>query len=36
MKKFWELKIETSFFSNFYSNFIWLISNVKYTLEIFI
>ena len=36
IKKFRELKIETSLFSNFYSEFIRLAFNLKYTLEMLI
>ena len=36
MKKFRELKIETSLFSNIYSEFNQLASDLEYTSEIFI
>ena len=36
MEKFRELKIEASLFSNFYSEFIQLASDLEYTSEMFI
>ncbi len=36
MEKFWELKMRTSLLSDFYSEFIWLASDLEYTSEMLI
>ena len=36
IEKFQELKIEASLFNDFYSEFIWLASDLEYTLEMLI
>lgn len=36
MEKFQELKMGTSFFGDFYSEFYWLASDLKYTSKMFI